>query len=214
MQRSGLKLGGTLWRLQIGLALAAVIGIAAALSSCSSSSPLTSITVSPVSPATTLNGTVQFSATGTRSDGSTTSPSATWSTADGTIASISSGGLATGVAAGTTTVTATSGGVSGSTTLLVATSALQSIIISPTTATVSATGSSSPNSQQFTATGFFADGGALNITSSVNWNSSNTTVAVVGTNTGLATGFVVGSTTITANSGSITGNQATLTVIQ
>lgn len=49
---------------------------------------------------------------------------------------------------------------------------------------------------------------------SVNWNSSNTAVAVVGANTGTATGFTVGAVNITANAGSINSNTATLNVIQ
>jgi len=202
-------------RVLVMSALFVVIGIALMLSGCGgSSSSLASLSISPTSPDVVINGTTQFTATGKKSDGSATTPSVTWSTGNGVIATIDTNGIATGVAAGTTTVTATSGSLAASTLLLVSSSALQSILISPTLATVSASGTAAPSSQQFTATGFFADGSALDITTSVNWNSSSTTNAVIGTNTGLATGFVVGTVTITANSGSVTSNQATLNVIQ
>ena len=196
------------------MTLLAVIGIAVALSNCGgSSSSLASLAVSPSSPDVVINSTTQFTATGKKDDGSSTTPSVTWSTGNGVIATIDSNGVATGVAAGTTTVTATSGALAASTLLIVSTSTLQSILISPTLATVSASGTAAPSSQQFTATGFFADGSALDITSSVNWNSSNTTNAVIGVNTGLATGFASGTVTITANAGSLTSNQATLNII-
>jgi len=193
---------------------AVVIISAIALTGCSSSSQITSLSVSPLSPAVVVNGTAQLSATGTKADGSTTTPSVTWSTANSAIASITSGGLVTGVTPGTTTVTATSGSLTATTTVLVSNSTLQSILISPSTATVSASGSGTSNSVQFTATGFFADGSNMNISNSVTWNSSSTTVAVVGANTGFATGFTVGSADITANAGSLTSNSATVNVIQ
>jgi uncharacterized protein YjdB len=198
------------------LALAVVISSAVALSSCGggSSSPLQSIQISPASPDVVLNSTVQFTATGKKSDGSTTTPSVTWRTGNTAIATIDTNGLATGLAVGTTTVTATSGSVGVATTLLVSTTALQSILVSPTLAIVSVTGTSAPSSQQFTATGFFADGSAVDISNSVAWTSSDATIALVGANTGLATGFGVGTATITAASGSVTSNPATLNVIQ
>jgi hypothetical protein len=58
--------------------------------------------------------------------------------------------------------------------------------------------------RQFTATGEYSDGGARDITSSVTWSSSNTTVATVG-NEGLATSVSVGLATIKATSGDISG---------
>ncbi len=193
----------------------ALVAMAVALIGCGSgSSSVTSITLSPLSPAVLINGTVQLSATGTRADGSTTTPSVTWTTGNSAIATVTSGGLVTGVGAGSTTVSATSGSVVGTTSVLVTNSQLQSILVSPASANVSVSGSGVSNSQQFTATGFFADGSNMSITNSVNWNSSNTTVAVVGANTGFATGLSVGSANITANAGSITSNTATLSVNQ
>jgi hypothetical protein len=82
---------------------------------------LQSIAVTPASPSIAKGGTQQFTATGKYSDGSTQNltNTATWSSSVQTIATINSNGLASGVAAGTTTIKATQGAVSGSATLTV-----------------------------------------------------------------------------------------------
>jgi hypothetical protein len=70
------------------------------------------------------------------------------------------------------------------------------------------------NSQQFTATGTFSDGSTQNLTTSVSWSSSTTSVATISNvsgNQGLASSVATGSTTIAATSGSI-GGSTTLTV--
>jgi uncharacterized protein YjlB len=70
---------------------------------------LSSIAVTPASPANLAVGsTQQFTATGTYSDGSSAdiTSQVTWASSDESIATISSTGLATGVAAGNTNITA------------------------------------------------------------------------------------------------------------
>jgi len=90
---------------------------------------LTSIAVTPASPSIANRTTQQFKATGTYSDGSIhdLTDTATWSSSSVGVATISnaagSKGLATAVAAGSTTITSVSGSVSGSTTLTVTASA-------------------------------------------------------------------------------------------
>jgi hypothetical protein len=64
--------------------------------------------------------------------------------------------------------------------------------------------------QQFTATGTYSDGSTQNLTNSVSWTSSNTSLGTI-SNTGLASGVGPGSSTIQATSGSVTGS-TTLTV--
>jgi hypothetical protein len=88
---------------------------------------LTSIQVSPSNPAIAVNGSQQFTAAGTFSDGSMTNPltGVTWSVTNATpagVATINSGtGLAmAGASAGSATIVAAEGGISGSTTLTVA----------------------------------------------------------------------------------------------
>src|SRR5438477_12725760 len=61
-----------------------------------------SIAVTPANPSVAVGGTQQFTATATLSDGTTKdlSASATWTSSDMATATISTSGLATGVAAG------------------------------------------------------------------------------------------------------------------
>ncbi len=83
---------------------------------------------------------------------------------------------------------------------------LVSIAVTPATASIA-----NGTSQQFTATGTFSDNSTRDISSAVTWTSSNTGVATI-SSTGLATAISTGQTTITAASGSIPSNSATLTV--
>ena len=64
--------------------------------------------------------------------------------------------------------------------------------------------------QQYTATGTYSDNSTKDITATVTWSSSDTTVASIDGG-GLATALARGSTTISATSGSVTGS-TTLTV--
>lgn len=86
-----------------------------------SSATLSSLTLSPIGASISVGGTQQFTANGTYSDGSTrdVTGSVTWSSSYTNVATISSGGLATGIAAGSTVITATYDGISVLTTLTV-----------------------------------------------------------------------------------------------
>jgi uncharacterized protein YjdB len=77
---------------------------------------LTSIAVTPNPASFASDATQQFTATGTYSNGTTAnvSTSATWTSSNPAAATIDSSGLASGVAAGTTTIKAAIGSVSGS----------------------------------------------------------------------------------------------------
>ncbi len=80
---------------------------------------LVSIAVTPVNPSISVGTPQQFAATGTYSDGShqDLTNSATWSSTSPGVATINSGGLATGVSVGSTTIQAALGSINGSTTL-------------------------------------------------------------------------------------------------
>jgi Protein of unknown function (DUF3443)/Bacterial Ig-like domain (group 2) len=86
---------------------------------------LSSIAVTPANPSIAVAGTVQFTATGTYTDGSTQNltTAVTWSSLSSFIATISttagSNGLANGVNPGTTTIRAASGAIAGTTMLTV-----------------------------------------------------------------------------------------------
>jgi hypothetical protein len=60
--------------------------------------------------------------------------------------------------------------------------------------------------QQFTATGTFSDTSTTDVTNNVTWSSSTPTIATVSATSGLAQTLAVGSTTITATSGSVSGS--------
>jgi hypothetical protein len=168
---------------------------------------LTSITVAPASASASVGQTQQFSATGTYVDGSTTdlSSAAVWNSSNTSAATISNAGLANGVAVGTTNITASLEGItSNSATLTVGPPALISIGVTPANGTVPA-----GLSVQFCATGTYTDGSTQNLTSSAMW-SSGAPIATINS-AGLASGLIVGMTTITATSGAVQG-MATLTV--
>ncbi|MBI1822958.1 MAG: Ig-like domain-containing protein, partial [Nitrospirae bacterium] len=82
---------------------------------------------------------------------------------------------------------------------------LISVVVTPANPSI-------PNgvTKQFTASGTYSDGTTKDITSTVVWISGTTSVATVNSS-GLVTGVSVGTSTITATSGTISGN-TTLTV--
>ena len=86
---------------------------------------------------------------------------------------------------------------------------LQSIAVAPSNSSVSQS-----QTQQFTATGTYSDNTTKDITTSVSWASSNTAVASIGVNTGLATGISAGTSQITASLGSISSPNDILTIVK
>lgn len=170
---------------------------------------LQSIDITPDSPLVPAGGAVQFTATGTFSDGSTQDlADVTWTSSDDSVAKINSDGLATGVAADADPVTigASVGAISDSTTLQVGPATLISVDISPDDSSIA-----KGTTQQFTATGTFTDGSTQDLTAAVTWTSSSNAVAAIDA-TGLATGVHTGSVTITASAGSVPDVTTTLTV--
>jgi uncharacterized protein YjdB len=176
---------------------------------------LTAIDVTPTNPSVPRGLTQQLTATGRFSDSTTQDLTAmvTWTSATTTTATISnaagSHGLATAANVGTTLITATSGAISGSTTLTVTPASLVSIQVTPVNPSIAR-----GLTQQFTATGTFTDTTTQDLTASVTWTSSATTVATISNaagSHGLATAANVGTATITATSGAISGS-TTLTV--
>src|SRR5690349_2165578 len=126
--------------------------------------------------------------------------SGTWSSDATSIAGINSAGLASALLAGSANISLSFDGVTGSTPFTVPPPPLVSIAVAPSNQTINA-----GTTQQFTATGTFADGSVSDITSAVNWSSSPSNIASINTS-GLANGLAQGSTTIAAASGSISGS--------
>ena len=167
---------------------------------------LVSIAVTPANASLAAGQQQQFTATGTYSDGShqNLTSTATWSSSAPAVATIAAGGMATGVAAGSTVIQATSGSINGSTKLTVTGPTLVSITVTPANPSIAA-----GQQQQFTATGNYSDGSHQNLTSTATWSSSAPAIATV--SAGLATSLTAGTTTIKATSSSISGS-TTLTV--
>jgi N-acetylneuraminic acid mutarotase len=164
---------------------------------------LVSIAVTPIAPTIPAGLTQQLKATGTFSDTSTAdiTNQVTWASTTPGVATIgSTTGLVNAVSVGSSAVTATSGAVSGNTTLGVTPAIIESIAITPNPATsgVSVT-------QQLAATGTFSDGSTQDVTKIANWSSSTQSVATIGPTTAVVVGASLGSTTISAAIGTVTG---------
>ena len=163
---------------------------------------LVSISVTPGAPIIARTFGIQFRAIGTYTDGTAqdVSGQVTWTSATTPVATVDPGGLAAGVAAGTSAIKATSGTIFGTTTLTVTAATLVSITLAPTTPTI-APGTTVP----FTATGAFSDGTTQLLRAGVTWSSGTTSVATVDS-TGLASGVAVGTSTVTAGLGAVSGS--------
>jgi uncharacterized protein YjdB len=164
---------------------------------------LTSITVTPGTASVPAGMTQSFTSTGRYSDGTTrdVTTSVTWTSSDTAIATVDGAGLGTGGAAGgPVTVTATLGNVSGTSQFTVTRAVLTAIAVTPAMASVPV-----GMTKQFNANGSYSDGTTVDITDSVTWTSSDTSVATVD-GAGLGTGMTVGGpVTLTATLGSVSG---------
>jgi len=175
---------------------------------------LQSITLFPGTPTIpVVTETAQFIALGVSAPAASNNDItnvATWKSSNVAIATISNpGGLATAVSPGTTTITAEYQGVVGQTLLTVPSGSqvLQSFTVLPTNPTVPQIGQTT----QFVALGTL-QGVQTDLTSTVAWSSSNTAIATIGSNSGLATTVSCGTTTISAEYQGSTVAQTLLTV--
>jgi uncharacterized protein YjdB len=160
--------------------------------------------LSPGSTSIAAGAAQPFTASGTFSDGTSkdVTSSVQWSSSDTNVASVSSTGMASGVAIGVVTITAQSGTVHATATLNVtnATANLTAIAVSPATASIPAN-----TNQQFTAVGSYSDGSSGDLTALVSWSSSSASSATIDVH-GLATGVAAGTTTISATLGGVIGS--------
>ena len=194
----GVAIGQGTGTTQISAALGSITSAPAKLTS--TSATLQSIAVTPTTASLARNGTLQFSAIGTFSDGTqqNVTSSASWSSTNTSIASIGIGsGLVRGINAGSTQIRAALGAVgSPPATLTVTSATLKSLAVTPGSLAIAA-----GTSVSFTATGTYSDGSVQDATSSVAWTSSKPAVATIGASSGLATGVAAGTTSITASQG-------------
>jgi len=191
---------------------------------------VSSLVIDPPNPTVSVGGSpLQLTAAGTDSNGNSitlkagTSCSGTtvcWSTSDPTVATLSTGGLLTPVAAGTSTITAASGTASATTTATVTLANVTSVVLGPNGITSFSLPASSTatGGDCLTATAT-AGGQQINVTASVTWQTGTPGILTVqngidpmcvqsnSTMTGATTVFaqyVSGTTTITSNSVTVT----------
>ena len=167
--------------------------------------PVATVTVSPSSVSLTTGGTQQITVTTADASGNVlTGRTVTWQSANTAVASVTQTGLITAVGAGSTTVTATSEGKNGTVNVTVTAPPVGSVTVTPGTATVSVAFTT-----QLTATVRDVNGASIS-GASVTWSTSDALVASV-SQSGVVTGLLPGTATITATSGGKSGT-ATITV--
>ena len=167
-----------------------------ALTITAASASLSSISVTPAGASVAAGLTLQFTATGSYSDGTTKdlTSSVTWTSSDMNKATIVASGLATGVAKGNATITATSGSISGTDSLTVAAPNLVKVDLSPNKPNV-------PVHQvfKFRATGTYTDNSTADVTAQVtSWGTSNPAVATIAAD-GTVTAANLGTADISAS---------------
>ncbi len=172
-----------------------------------STTAITSISVSPSAPSIKQGTTQQFTAMAVLGNNQTkdVTTQVNWTSSTPAVATIDpASGLATASATAadnsTTTIQAQSGSVKGSTVLTVSSVTITSIDVTAaglTSIPVSGT-------VQLTATANRSDGTTADITNSAAWTTSSQSIASVN-NTGLVTGQGMGTATIRATSGGVSG---------
>lgn len=181
--------------------------------------PLKSIEITSQNPQAAPGTKNQFTAIGHYGDPTTIqftrdiTSQVTWSSSNTevlTLSDPSAAGLATTVAAGTAEVTATFDTIRAALTFTVSPATLTSLVILPPASTSLLAG----GTLQLRATGTYNDSSTQDLTETVTWSSSNATVATVTTTSpgaGLVKALALGTTVISAASGTYSATQ-TLTV--
>ena len=155
-----------------------------------------SVRVSPTIAGIAVGGTVHLQAEPLDANGNTLSGrTVTWSSSNAAVATVDNTGLVTGVSPGADTITATSEGKTGTAGIAVTSAVAASIVVAPTSVTVTA-----GQTSQLTATVKDANGSVIS-GAPVTWTVDKPAVAIVGS-TGLVAGQAAGTATVTATSGS------------
>ncbi len=164
---------------------------------------LTTISVSPPTVSLSIGGTQTFTAAPKDQNGNAIAATITWTSSNTSVGTIDTSGKFTASAAGSTTIKAASGTVSGTAAVTVTApvtapgSVLTTIKVSPARMRLAA-----GSTQLFTA--ITIDQFSNPFVSILTWTSSNTDVGTIDAD-GKFTAITVGTTIITANSGTVTG---------
>ncbi len=166
-----------------------------------SGDPIASIAISPSSIAGNVGQQAQFKATLTGASGSVlTGRRVVWTTSNAAVVSVDTTGFATGIGAGSATITATSGGKSASAGVTV--SGTGGTAVSPVATITVTPGTISGNvgqSAQFTATVKDVNGNVLS-GQTITWSTTNSAVVTVNSS-GYGTGTGGGTAAVVASSG-------------
>lgn len=159
------------------------------------------LTPSPVALPRGINR--QITAVGNYTDGSTQDLTelVDWRSLDTDVATVNQRGLVTAINQGSTTLDATYGGISSTpVAVTVSDPVLEQIQITPDTSSLSV-----GLTRALTATGVYSDDSTVDLTNSVQWNSSSPTVAGV-SGSGVVTARQQGAATISARFEFVTGS--------
>lgn len=174
-----------------------------------------SLAVTPITATLPEGASRQFTATTTFSDGTTqdVTADAAWSSSEDDVIKISdvagSRGRAEAVAAtGEATITATYAGRSATVTVTASAAVVDRIDVTPLTVSLA-----KGTSADLTATAVYTDGTSSDVTMEANWASGAPTVVTVGntggdtSNKGVVNALTVGTATISASFGGVTGSK-------
>jgi uncharacterized protein YjdB len=161
--------------------------------------PVATVTVSAPATTVSIGQTVQASATLKDADGNAlTGRVISWQSSNPALATVNASGLVTGIAIGSFTLSAISDGKVGNLAMTVAAKPVASVTITP------ANGSAVVGqSAQLTANALDASGAPL-AGKTFTWQSSDPSIATVSA-AGLVTTLAVGTTTVSATTGGVTG---------
>lgn len=178
--------------------VATVQGVRASVPLTVSAAALTMVQLSPTTPTLPLGTSVQFSAVGLFSDGTSSDLTAqtTFTSGDPSHVSISQQGIALAVGRGTATVTASVGGKSASTVVTVSDAMLVRMELAPAPAMIPV-----GLTQQFTVQGVFSDATVSDLSAQATWairDAAFATVSNAPTSRGVVTALSQGSTKLTA----------------
>ncbi len=163
-----------------------------------------SVSVSPSSATLTAAGEfTTLSAQVRLSNGAIGTQTVTWSSTNPSVATVNAGTV-TAVSSGQTTITATTAGVTGQASITVAIPTVQTVTVTPATATLTAVGQT-----RALAAEVRLSNGAVGAQTPT-WTSSNTSVATVST-AGVVTAVASGQTNVVASVSTVSG-QAAITV--
>ncbi len=194
--RGFLRIAGALLVAQCLLPVLLLLGCGGTPTAVSSIPQLTQLKVAPQGSQIALGHTVQFTVTGTLSNGSSKdeTKTAVWTSSNPGVASVDPSGIVTSHSTGIAILTASAEAMTASSTLTVSNATIVSIDIGPTAPAIAL-----GTTVQLKATGAFTDGSTQDVTKSVTWTSSDPKIATV-TADGVATAESIGAVSIAAGS--------------